>query len=236
MPPAALLGRAFATLVCEDDADALADAFAALRYGAGASTRLELRFEPEPERTVWADVALSASSDADGAVAGVHVLALDIDARKRAEALQLQRHSLALQVAGIGLWEWQVESGAYEVDMLWAMTMGYAVAELRPHVDTIIALGHPDDDAATTAIIQPCLRGETAEFAVEHRLQHREGHWVWLLEHGMVRRARSAGPAAARDRHLAGHHAAQARAGRAAGRQGGGRRRQPGQERCSSPT
>jgi PAS domain S-box-containing protein len=184
--PAALLGRAFATLVCEDDADALADAFAALRYGAGASTRLELRFEPEPERTVWADVALSASSDANGAVAGVHVLALDIDARKRAEALQLQRHSLALQVAGIGLWEWQVESGAYEVDMLWAMTMGYAVAELRPHVDTIIALGHPDDDAATTAIIQPCLRGETAEFAVEHRLQHREGHWVWLLEHGMV--------------------------------------------------
>jgi PAS domain S-box-containing protein len=53
-----LVGRPFAALVCEDDADALADALAALRYGAGASTRLELRFEPEPDRTVWADVAL----------------------------------------------------------------------------------------------------------------------------------------------------------------------------------
>jgi PAS domain S-box-containing protein len=181
-----LVGRPFAALVCEDDADALADALAALRYGAGASTRLELRFEPEPDRTVWADVALCALSTPDGDVAGVHVLALDIDARKRTEALQLQRHSLALQVAGIGLWEWQVESGAYQVDMLWAMTLGYAVVELRPHIDDIVALGHPDDDAATTAIIQPCLRGETAEFAVEHRLRHKEGHWVWLLEHGMV--------------------------------------------------
>jgi PAS domain S-box-containing protein len=185
-PVEMLIGRELASLVSEDDADVHAELLAALRSGRQPGGRLELRYEPEPDRTAWADVAFSARRDADGEFAGLAVLALDIGARKRQEALQLQRHGLALQAAGLGLWEWQVETGHYQVDMFWAMTLGYAVSELRPHVDTVVALEHPDDTLEISRLIHTCLRGETAEYAGERRLRHKEGHWVWLLDHGMV--------------------------------------------------
>src|SRR5439155_1420137 len=74
----------------------------------------------------------------------------------------------------------------HECDMFWAMTLGYAVSELRPHVDALRALEHPDDTPQIVEQIGCCLRGETAEYTGEHRLRHKEGHWVWLLDHGMV--------------------------------------------------
>ena len=114
------------------------------------------------------------------------MIALGIGARKHHEVLHLQRHGLALQAAGLGLWEWQVETGAFHADMYWAMTLGYAVAELQPHIDAVRRLDHPDDTAGNRPRIEACLRGEAAEYAGETRRRHRDGHWVWLLELGMV--------------------------------------------------
>jgi two-component system sensor histidine kinase/response regulator len=185
-PAELLIGRELTALSSEDDADVLAAQLHALLSSASDRGRLEMRFELEPDRGVWADVALAAQRDGERRLVGLLVCALGIGARKRAEARQLQRHSLALQAAGLGLWEWQVASGHYECDMFWAMTLGYAVSELTPHVDAVVALEHPDDTAQIVEHIDRCLRGETAEYTGEHRLRHKEGHWVWLLDHGMV--------------------------------------------------
>jgi hypothetical protein len=70
---------------------------------------------------------------------------IDLDAsRARGRAL-LRCQALALQAAGLGLWEWEVTTGALIVDAHWAMTLGYAVAELEPHIDTIKRLENPED-------------------------------------------------------------------------------------------
>jgi len=185
-PAESLLERTLASLACEDDADSLAAQIRASNDSASGSGRLEMRFEPEPGRTVWADVSLSMLRDQAGKPVGMLVVALDIGRRKHDETMHLQRHSLALQAAGLGLWEWHVETGLYQVDMFWAMTLGYAVSELTPHVDAIVALEHPDDTARIVRQIGSCLRGDSPEYTGEHRLRHKEGHWIWLLDHGMV--------------------------------------------------
>ncbi|MEF7614578.1 response regulator [Aquincola sp. MAHUQ-54] len=184
--PEALLGRELAGLACEDDADAQRRVVEALYAGECTAARLELRYEPELDRSVWLDTALAARRDRAGRTVGVRVTALDIGERKRHEALQLQRHSLALQAAGLGLWEWRPQTGEFIVDVFWAMTLGYAVSQLAPSIDGVRQLWHPEDRERIGAALDRCLRGEAAEYSSEHRLRHQQGHWVWLMEHGMV--------------------------------------------------
>jgi two-component system, sensor histidine kinase and response regulator len=106
-------------------------------------------------------------------------------ARARARML-VQRQALALQTAGLGLWDWTVATGAMNFDAQWAMTLGFAASEIAPHFDTLVGLEHPDDRAVFSLSVSRCLKGEAAQFEGEHRMRHKEGHWVWLKEHGMV--------------------------------------------------
>ena len=181
-----LIGMDLAALTHPDDAADEQTLLQALRQGERDSYRSERRLQIDEDRCTWADVAVTVLRDEAHTLTGIALTAFDVSERKRNEALQLQRQSLAMQNAGLGLWEWEVQSGVMSFDMLWAMTLGYAVAELPRLVTTWIKLAHPDDHDKVRERLLPCLRGLAADYAVEHRLRHKEGHWVWLFDTGMV--------------------------------------------------
>jgi PAS domain S-box-containing protein len=64
--------------------------------------------------------------------------------------------------------------------------LGYRIEEIDPHVDSWRALVHPDDWPGIEAALTPHLRGDTDSYRCEHRLRHRDGHWVWVLDAGQV--------------------------------------------------
>jgi hypothetical protein len=97
-----------------------------------------------------------------------------------------QQLSLAMRGAALGLWDWQVPSGAVTVNERWAEMMGYRVEDIDPRLDSWRALVHPDDWPLAEAALQAHLRGETDSYRCEHRLRHRDGHWVWVLDAGQV--------------------------------------------------
>ncbi|MGM9482033.1 ATP-binding protein [Roseateles sp. NT4] len=97
-----------------------------------------------------------------------------------------QQLSLAMRGAALGLWDWQVVSGEVHVNERWAEMLGYRVEEIEPHLDSWRALVHPDDWAAIDASLLPHLRGDTDSYRCEHRLRHRDGHWIWVLDAGQV--------------------------------------------------
>ncbi|MDR7270637.1 PAS domain S-box-containing protein [Pelomonas saccharophila] len=97
-----------------------------------------------------------------------------------------QQLSLAMRGAALGLWDWQVASGEVHVNERWAEMLGYRVEEIEPHLDSWRALVHPDDWAAIDASLLPHLRGHTDSYRCEHRLRHRDGHWIWVLDAGQV--------------------------------------------------
>jgi diguanylate cyclase (GGDEF)-like protein len=47
-------------------------------------------------------------------------------------------------------------------------------------------LVHPEDFARIGASLEPHLRGETARYACEHRLLHKENRWIWVHDAGQV--------------------------------------------------
>jgi two-component system sensor histidine kinase/response regulator len=113
-------------------------------------------------------------------------VACEPEAARAHARMLVQRQALALQTAGLGLWDWTVATGAMNFDAQWAMTLGFAASEVVPHFDTLVTLEHPDDRTVFGLSVIQCLKGETAQFEGEHRLRHKDGHWVWLKEHGIV--------------------------------------------------
>lgn len=113
----------------------------------------------------------------------------DIDARKKAEAaLQIskERLELALQAGQLGTWDWDVLADEVHYDTRWAEMLGYQLAELAPLRATWEKAIHPDDKASVMAALEAHLQGETETYEAEHRLQHKDGRWVWILTKGKV--------------------------------------------------
>lgn len=96
------------------------------------------------------------------------------------------RMNRALEGGGLALWDWDLTSGEFVVDERLAPMLGYPVSEF--HVDNQLFQKHlhPDDWPALHLVLHSVLKGLTPQFVFEHRLRHKDGHWVWLLGRGKV--------------------------------------------------
>lgn len=104
-----------------------------------------------------------------------------------------RRLAMALDGAALGLWDWQIPSGKVVYSAHWARMLGYAADELAPDIEVWEALVHPDDWRYIRSSLEPHLRGETEAYSAEYRLQHKDGHWVWVLDAGRVLERDAAG-------------------------------------------
>ncbi|MDD1697529.1 MAG: PAS domain-containing sensor histidine kinase, partial [Methanoregula sp.] len=123
-------------------------------------------------------------------VTGITGLIEDItELRLSEEALREseEKLKLAIEGSGVGLWDWRVQSGEMFINDRWADILGYTVEELSPvTIDTWTSLTHPEDQQKFRELLQKHFAGESADFACELRMKHKDGHWVWVLDRGMV--------------------------------------------------
>jgi len=97
-----------------------------------------------------------------------------------------ERLSLALQGADLGTWDWNVQTGEVTFDKRWAEMLGYRLDEIEPHLRSWEKLVHPDELAAIEEVLDEHLKGKTPFYETEHRLQHKSGDWIWVLDIGRV--------------------------------------------------
>ncbi|MFZ5450813.1 MAG: PAS domain S-box protein [Thermodesulfobacteriota bacterium] len=113
----------------------------------------------------------------------------DITARKRAEQElhdTRERLELALRSAELGTWDWKVQSGEVIFNDRWAEMLGYTLEEVEPHVRSWEKLVHPDDLPMVREVLGAHLDDQTPLYETEHRLRHKSGQWVWVLDKGKV--------------------------------------------------
>ena len=113
----------------------------------------------------------------------------DITQRKAMETLLADREQhleLALAGAAMGTWEWVVPSGELRFSARWAALQGYTLEELPRRIESWATRVFPDDLPRVRERLDRHLKGETPDYESEHRLLHKNGHWVWVLARGKV--------------------------------------------------
>ena len=114
----------------------------------------------------------------------------DISERKQRE-LEMERARLTLQSTidgtGAATWEWNVQTGETVFNSVWAEMLGYSIEELQPTtIATWERFCHPDDLPQAQAALEWHFAGVTDTYEAIHRMQHRDGHWVWVRDTGRV--------------------------------------------------
>jgi PAS domain S-box-containing protein len=103
--------------------------------------------------------------------------------------LQESKKSLDMALKGTraGTWEWNVQTGEVIYNRRWAEIIGYTLEELEPlSISILKKLSHPEDLKRSDELLQRLFKGEIDFYECEVRLKHKNGHWVWTMDRGMV--------------------------------------------------
>ena len=92
--------------------------------------------------------------------------------------------SLALEGSEAGLWDWDRVAGLVYFSPRWKEMIGYSQNELGNDFEVWRSRVHHDDLPDTMAALERYLAGDEAKYRNEHRLRHRDGHYVWILALG----------------------------------------------------
>ncbi len=128
--------------------------------------------------------------DANGkAIAAIETLQDVTNAKLVEQALAIEKQNLDSVIEGTeaGTWQWNVRTGELKFNHQWAEMLGYKQSNIGDSViKTWHALIHPDDFELVQQIKSQHLTGELDLFEAEYRMQHRQGHWVWIASLGRV--------------------------------------------------
>ncbi len=122
----------------------------------------------------------------------VLILSRNISQRK-ADELALreseERYSLAAQGANDGLWDWDISAGNVYFSPRWKTILGYAPDAIGTTLNEWLQRIHPEDAERVQEEIDAHLAGNTLSFESEHRMQHQDGSYRWVLSRGVAVRA-----------------------------------------------
>ena len=98
-----------------------------------------------------------------------------------------KRLELILKSAGVGTWEWNIQTGESIYNERWAEILGYTLAELEAtDENTWISHTHPEDMAKANKVLQEHFQKNTQYYSFETRMRHKDGRWIWILNTGRV--------------------------------------------------
>ncbi|MEQ9376745.1 MAG: PAS domain S-box protein [Imperialibacter sp.] len=124
-----------------------------------------------------------------GEIVGLIGISYNITARKLTErALQEseQRWQFALEGANDGVWDWNLATEEVFYSKRSLDMLGLSTKDAPNKSGAWGNRVHPNDKEAYFNEMQKHLRGETEIYINEHRVQHKGGHYVWVLDRGKV--------------------------------------------------
>ena len=117
----------------------------------------------------------------------VFVTVRDISQRKSLELSNkklTERLELAFSASNDGIWDWNLEDNSIYFSPRWKMMLGYSDDEIDNCFESWQERVHPDDLQNAIDDIQNYLDGKTTIYESYHRLKHKDGSWVWILDKG----------------------------------------------------
>ncbi|HEX4947661.1 MAG TPA: EAL domain-containing protein [Blastocatellia bacterium] len=99
-----------------------------------------------------------------------------------------ERYSLIAQSSNDGIWDWDLTTNRVFFDERWKAIIGVDEEEPADTMDVWMDRIHTEDLELFKTEIEASLTGWTNTFRNEHRLQHGDGSYRWILSRGMAAR------------------------------------------------
>ena len=129
------------------------------------------------------DLVLDEHGEPDGIVA----LCQNITERRRTEAAlreSEERYALAVRGANDGIWDWDLRRRKVYYSNRWQRMLGLEPGEIADDSEAWFERVHPEDRNRLQEKLTRHLAGETDLFEDEHRMEHRDGSYRWMLARG----------------------------------------------------
>lgn len=97
-----------------------------------------------------------------------------------------ERLERALWGADLGLWDADLSTGNAYFSDHWNRMLGYAPGEFPTRIDSLLSIVHPEDQQTLIKAWQEHAEGRTSYFESEHRLQAKDGRWIWVCDRARI--------------------------------------------------
>jgi diguanylate cyclase (GGDEF)-like protein/PAS domain S-box-containing protein len=176
------IGQRLGILLARGSADPEAFQQFSLAVQQGRGFKREINIRATNGEARFALVDLQPTHDDAGVSTGWVLIATDLtDLRAQQQLL-----SLAVDGAGLGTWQWEVQSGAMHCNGRMLEVLGYQRDQLGMTFQAWNALVHPDDFTPWLAAVKAQLRDSSVPLRMSVRLKHASGRWIWMMFVGAV--------------------------------------------------
>lgn len=97
-----------------------------------------------------------------------------------------ERYALAVRATNDGIWDWDLDTGRVYYSPRWRALPGLEEGEVGEEPAEWFDRVHPDDRERVEVQLREHLDGATPNFESEHRMRHRDGHYLWVLTRGVA--------------------------------------------------
>lgn len=97
-----------------------------------------------------------------------------------------ERLELIIESSNIGLWDWNMVTNELYFDKGWCKLLGCEVNDIKPTFSSWESRVHPDDLEQCYKDVKSHINGETPFYSNVHRMRHKDGHWVYILDRGRI--------------------------------------------------
>jgi diguanylate cyclase (GGDEF)-like protein/PAS domain S-box-containing protein len=110
----------------------------------------------------------------------------DIEIAQDTLRLSEERWKFAVEGTGDGMWDWDITTGEALFSQRWKAMLGYSDSEFLNLASAWSAQIHPEDKSNVLSCLNDYLTNTSTNYAVEFRMRHKNGQWIWILARGLV--------------------------------------------------
>ena len=102
------------------------------------------------------------------------------------KGLFLDNLNFIISATGIGLWDWEIDTGKVVYSPEWEAVAGYEPGELLQTVESWSNLVFPEDIPAFNKSVDEHVAGKTPYYTAEFRMKKKDGSVIWAQDKGIV--------------------------------------------------
>ena len=97
-----------------------------------------------------------------------------------------ERMELALEGSETSILDWDFKVNSFYISPFWKKMLGFSDEELPNSISTWKRRVHRDDRKHVFSSLKKHLSEQTQYYENRHRLQHKDGHWIWILSRAQI--------------------------------------------------